>query len=277
MNEPTQEQVEAAKRMGLSLHFADCPLTLARLVELVAELQQRIDAGVEEEMEVTMQMSCMRSTGVPFDGVTIHPMMHIVAEELGRAPARVESPKVVVVRKRPRPRPLNSLMTFNNEQVTDFMGRIIANLRRETDKAPHWTLRSLRSKRSLEGSGYKGVWQPALSLSARQFHRVDGNLWHANSNGDRSPAAITIGNWRCGTARRTAHAARADSIWTKAAAMTPHELLDEIAALKREFDAADRRSIPAAEFAVLRADWERRTAEIECAMQQLQHGAGSLH
>ena len=42
MNEPTQEQVAAAKRLGVSLHFTETPLTVARLVEIVEELQLRV-------------------------------------------------------------------------------------------------------------------------------------------------------------------------------------------------------------------------------------------
>ena len=44
MIEPTQEQVEAAKRLGLSLYFTNSPIAIARLVELVEELRERVDA-----------------------------------------------------------------------------------------------------------------------------------------------------------------------------------------------------------------------------------------
>jgi hypothetical protein len=43
MNEPTREQVSAADRLGVSLHFTSAPLTIARLVELVEDLQKRIE------------------------------------------------------------------------------------------------------------------------------------------------------------------------------------------------------------------------------------------
>ena len=42
MNEPTVEQKEAADRLDVSLQFANTPLTVARLVELVDELRQRV-------------------------------------------------------------------------------------------------------------------------------------------------------------------------------------------------------------------------------------------
>ena len=48
MNLPTQEQVEAAKRLGVSLKFDDTPLTIAKLIELVEQLQYRI-AALEQE------------------------------------------------------------------------------------------------------------------------------------------------------------------------------------------------------------------------------------
>jgi hypothetical protein len=41
--EPTEQQVSAAKRLGVSLHFASMPLTVARLVEVVEDLQKRIE------------------------------------------------------------------------------------------------------------------------------------------------------------------------------------------------------------------------------------------
>ena len=42
MNEPTREQVSAAERLGVSLHFTNLPLTVARLVEILEDLQRRI-------------------------------------------------------------------------------------------------------------------------------------------------------------------------------------------------------------------------------------------
>jgi hypothetical protein len=39
----TQEQIAAAQRLGVSLHFANLPLSFARLVELVEELQRRLE------------------------------------------------------------------------------------------------------------------------------------------------------------------------------------------------------------------------------------------
>ncbi len=44
MNAPTLEQIAAAERLGVSLHFTDSPLTIARLIEMVEELQQRVAA-----------------------------------------------------------------------------------------------------------------------------------------------------------------------------------------------------------------------------------------
>jgi hypothetical protein len=43
MNMPTQEQVSAAERLGVSLHFANSPLAISRLVELVEDLQRRVE------------------------------------------------------------------------------------------------------------------------------------------------------------------------------------------------------------------------------------------
>jgi len=40
---PTQEQIAAAQRMGISLRLDDAPLALARLIELVETLQRRIE------------------------------------------------------------------------------------------------------------------------------------------------------------------------------------------------------------------------------------------
>ena len=42
MNEPTSAQVDAAERLGVSLHFTNTPLTVARLVEIVEDLQRRV-------------------------------------------------------------------------------------------------------------------------------------------------------------------------------------------------------------------------------------------
>ena len=44
MNAPTLEQIAAAERLGVSLHFTNSPLTIARLCEMVEELQQRVAA-----------------------------------------------------------------------------------------------------------------------------------------------------------------------------------------------------------------------------------------
>ena len=44
MNAPTLEQIAAAERLGVSLHFTNSPLTIARLIEMVEELQQRVAA-----------------------------------------------------------------------------------------------------------------------------------------------------------------------------------------------------------------------------------------
>lgn len=43
MTEPTQQQIDAAERLGVSLHFTSAPITIARLVEIVESLQQRIE------------------------------------------------------------------------------------------------------------------------------------------------------------------------------------------------------------------------------------------
>ena len=43
MNEPTASQVDAAERLNVSLHFTNTPLTVARLVEIVEELQRRVE------------------------------------------------------------------------------------------------------------------------------------------------------------------------------------------------------------------------------------------
>jgi hypothetical protein len=43
VNEPTPEQVSAAQRLGVSLRFDATPLTVAKLVELVEDLQRRIE------------------------------------------------------------------------------------------------------------------------------------------------------------------------------------------------------------------------------------------
>ena len=42
MNEPTEQQVEAAKRLGISLHFTNAPIAIACLVELIEDLQRRV-------------------------------------------------------------------------------------------------------------------------------------------------------------------------------------------------------------------------------------------
>jgi hypothetical protein len=42
MTEPTPEQVEAARRLGVSLHFSNSPLAVARLVEIAEDLQRRV-------------------------------------------------------------------------------------------------------------------------------------------------------------------------------------------------------------------------------------------
>ena len=44
MNAPTLEQIAAAGRLGVSLSFTNSPLTIARLIEVVEELQQRVAA-----------------------------------------------------------------------------------------------------------------------------------------------------------------------------------------------------------------------------------------
>jgi hypothetical protein len=43
MIEPTKEQIDSAKRLGVSLHFVDSPLTIARLVEVIEDLQRRME------------------------------------------------------------------------------------------------------------------------------------------------------------------------------------------------------------------------------------------
>jgi hypothetical protein len=43
MIEPTQEQISAADRLGVSLHFTNSPLTIARLVEIIEDLQRRLE------------------------------------------------------------------------------------------------------------------------------------------------------------------------------------------------------------------------------------------
>lgn len=48
MSEPTPEQVDAAKRLGISLHFASAPLAIAALVQLVEDLQRRV-ADLEQK------------------------------------------------------------------------------------------------------------------------------------------------------------------------------------------------------------------------------------
>jgi hypothetical protein len=40
----TPDQVHASRRLDVSLHSSDAPLTLARLVELVDELRRRVEA-----------------------------------------------------------------------------------------------------------------------------------------------------------------------------------------------------------------------------------------
>ena len=42
MNLPTQDQVQAAKRMGVDLRFTETPLAVARLCEIIEDLQRRI-------------------------------------------------------------------------------------------------------------------------------------------------------------------------------------------------------------------------------------------
>jgi hypothetical protein len=42
MNEPTQNQIDAAERLGVSLYFTEAPITIARLVEIVERLQRRV-------------------------------------------------------------------------------------------------------------------------------------------------------------------------------------------------------------------------------------------
>jgi hypothetical protein len=46
--EPTQEQIDAAERLGVSLHFTNTPLTVARLIEIVEDLQKRV-AELEQQ------------------------------------------------------------------------------------------------------------------------------------------------------------------------------------------------------------------------------------
>lgn len=42
MTTATPEQTEAAERLGVPLTFSDAPLAIAKLVQLVQELQQRV-------------------------------------------------------------------------------------------------------------------------------------------------------------------------------------------------------------------------------------------
>lgn len=49
MSEPSAEQFAAAQRLGISLHFANSPLAIAKLVELVENLQRRVDALEEQK------------------------------------------------------------------------------------------------------------------------------------------------------------------------------------------------------------------------------------
>jgi hypothetical protein len=43
MGEPTQSQIDAARTLGVSLYFSETPTTLARIVEIIADLQKRIE------------------------------------------------------------------------------------------------------------------------------------------------------------------------------------------------------------------------------------------
>ena len=52
MNEPTQEQISAAKAMGVDLNFGNIPLAIARMTELIANLEMRI-----AELEQTKRAS----------------------------------------------------------------------------------------------------------------------------------------------------------------------------------------------------------------------------
>lgn len=48
MIEPTPAQIAAAHRLGVSLRFNDAPLTIARLIEMIEQLQYRV-AALEKE------------------------------------------------------------------------------------------------------------------------------------------------------------------------------------------------------------------------------------
>jgi hypothetical protein len=52
MSEPSAEQFAAAQRLGISLHFGNSPLAIAKLVELVESLQRRVDALEEQRRSV---------------------------------------------------------------------------------------------------------------------------------------------------------------------------------------------------------------------------------
>ena len=54
MNEPTAQQVSAAERLGVSLHFTNTPLTVARLVEIVEDLQKRV-AELEQQKKAWLR------------------------------------------------------------------------------------------------------------------------------------------------------------------------------------------------------------------------------
>jgi hypothetical protein len=43
MNNPTKEQVAAAERLGINLTFANAPITIAQLVEIVDDMQRRLE------------------------------------------------------------------------------------------------------------------------------------------------------------------------------------------------------------------------------------------
>jgi hypothetical protein len=54
MTEVTQEQVDAAKRLNVSLRFDDAPLTIARLIQIVEGLQFRV-ASLESKQKVDVR------------------------------------------------------------------------------------------------------------------------------------------------------------------------------------------------------------------------------
>ena len=134
--------------------------------------------------------------GEPFPGISVSSTMHIVAGELGRVPAPLEAPKVIVVRKRARPRARNALVTFTNEQVTDFMGHIIREIYKEIDTRYAARIKALEAKIAELGSfDFKGGWQSAMTYERGDFCVYDGSLWHANHDGVRSQPGSN-GDWQ---------------------------------------------------------------------------------